>query len=827
MKKILQKPVFWIINFIVLFFLVLVTLYIAGSSILIKQETDIIMTEEKLMVYQLEHEISSINSIITDVSSYILTQENQDDLRDFLVNIESNSESVTQLYFGTPDNVLTISSDFVPGPDFNVTQRPWYIDAVNAGDIAYTDAYIDAAEDRIIVTGTYPVYKDGVLLGVVGADIEIREITSFVSSFESDHQGYEFILDNQGRVISHKDLDSSSIEFKQAEYYGIPSDQLVGDKGVTDTIKINGTAGKIIYQKITGTNYTFGMFVSNSVLKQFNKTFSFISIVVLAIFVLVVTFIFMVFQYYIYRPISNLIDDIYTIDPINKPEHRLPEGKNTQFNKARDVINELIDDTVKSNKQVKKQLEEIRLRNQKINMLLESSPDILLTLDTKCRYIDAFGKGLNSFHLKEEDLIGKTFCEVFEKQGINDDREKVYKNVLKGNKEIFTWKFVNDDNQILYFETVLAPFYNIDNEIIGIVEVSRDITEQQLRYDELIEISTHDHLTGLYNRRYNYQKLDELEKLKDYPIGLINIDINGLKIINDAYGHAIGDLALKMTADILLENASKDDVVSRISGDEFTIIVPEATEEYISKLKTKLQKAFSVTKIKNVDISIAIGYHIKIDDSIDLDELRKLAENDMFRHKITEHKSVKNRAISAIFKTLTDKYKSEKVHSNQVSKLSYALGKAIGLSEENLVELKTAAIFHDIGKISIPDKILNKPSKLSKEEYEIVKSHTEVGYEILRAADEYSDLAIYVSHHHERWDGKGYPHGIKGEEIPKFSRIICITDAYEAMTSDRPYRKKMSKEYAVSEIIKNSGTQFDPKLARVFVEKVLKAKWEE
>ena len=824
MKKILQKPVFWIVNFVALFFLILVLLYIEGSSILIEQQTNIVMTEKELMVDQLEHKISSVNSIIKDVSSYILTQENQDDLRPFLISLESNCEFVTQLYFGTPDNVLTISSDFVPDPDFDLTQRPWYIDAVIAGDIVYTDAYIDAAEDRIVVTGTYPVYKEGVLLGVVGADIEIREITSFVNSIESDYQGYGFIIDNSGRVISHKDLDPESIEFKQAEYYGIPSEQLIGNEGITNTVNINGISGKIIYQIIPGTNYTFGMFVSNNVLNQSSKIFSYISFVVLAIFILIVAVIFMMFQYYIYRPISSLIDDIYTIDPINKPEHRLSKGKDNQFNKARDVINELIDDTVKSNKQAKERLEEISLRNQKINMLLESSPDILFTLDINYRYLDAYGKGLESLHLKEEDIIGKTFCEVFDIPDIYG-REKIYKSVLKGNKEISTWKFVDDNGNTLYFETVLAPFYNIDNEIIGIVDVTRDITEQQIRYDELIEISTHDHLTGLYNRRYNYQKLDELDKLKDYPIGLINIDINGLKIINDAYGHATGDLALKKTAEILLKNTRRKDIVSRISGDEFTIIIPKATEEYILKLKSKLQKAFSVTKIKNINISVAIGYYIKKDDSIDLDDLRKLAENDMFRHKITEHKSVKNRAISAILKTLTDKYESEKNHSEGVCKYSYELGKAIGLSEDDLVELKTAATFHDIGKISIPDEILNKPDKLTKEEYEIVKSHTEIGYEILRAADEYSDLAIYVSHHHERWDGLGYPYGIKGEKIPEFSRIICIADAYEAMTSDRPYRKRMSKEYAVSEIIKNAGTQFDPRLAKVFVEKVLKAKW--
>jgi len=174
---------------------------------------------------------------------------------------------------------------------------------------------------------------------------------------------------------------------------------------------------------------------------------------------------------------------------------------------------------------------------------------------------------------------------------------------------------------------------------------------------------------------------------------------------------------------------------------------------------------------------------------------------------------------------LTDKYEAERIHSDRVSQLSYDLGKAIGLEEDDLQALKTAAMFHDIGKISIPDEILNKPGRLSKEEFEIMKTHTDIGYEILRAADEYSELAIHASSHHERYDGTGYPRGLKGHQIPEFSRIICICDAYEAMTSDRAYRERMSDEYAVSEIIKNAGKQFDPKLAEIFVKKVLQKKW--
>jgi len=134
-------------------------------------------------------------------------------------------------------------------------------------------------------------------------------------------------------------------------------------------------------------------------------------------------------------------------------------------------------------------------------------------------------------------------------------------------------------------------------------------------------------------------------------------------------------------------------------------------------------------------------------------------------------------------------------------------------------------MYHDIGKISIPDAILKKPGKLSKEEFDTIKKHPEISYQILRAADEFSDLAIHALYHHERWDGTGYPSGKKGEEIPLFSRIICVADSYEAMTAVRSYKKQLTKDEAVKEIIKCSRFQFDEDIARVFVEKVLHKKW--
>jgi len=344
---------------------------------------------------------------------------------------------------------------------------------------------------------------------------------------------------------------------------------------------------------------------------------------------------------------------------------------------------------------------------------------------------------------------------------------------------------------------------------------------------ELEYSSYHDYLTGLSNRREYYEQFKFLDQPSYYPLGIIVMDVNGLKIINDAFGHTAGDQALRTIANIFKDILGDDNIVARVGGDEFSILVPNTTLEKLENYKEKIYSSITSHNINNIKLSIAIGYNIKRNVIEDIDELQRLAENRMYKHKTLVGSGTRSSAIHAILETLTRKYGVEKKHSVQVGNLCKQIGEKMNLRGDEIKELEQAGLFHDIGKISIPDEILMKPGKLTDEEFKVIKSHTEVGYQILRAADEYSDLAIYALHHHEKWDGTGYPGKLKGNEIPLFARIITVVDAYEAMTADRPYRKRLSREYAVSEIIRCSGTQFDPKIAKIFVEKVLEEQWPE
>lgn len=222
-----------------------------------------------------------------------------------------------------------------------------------------------------------------------------------------------------------------------------------------------------------------------------------------------------------------------------------------------------------------------------------------------------------------------------------------------------------------------------------------------------------------------------------------------------------------------------------------------------------------------MELSISFGYATKTDIDQDIKEILKESENSMYSHKLFESSSMRSRTIDLISKTLFEKSAREQVHSERVSILSVKLAELLGISKDEMNSIELIGLMHDIGKIGIDDNILNKPSQLSSEEYFQMKKHPEIGARILSSVLEFSEISTSVLQHHENWDGSGYPQGLKGEEIGIEARIIAIADAYDAMTSHRTYSKQKTKEEALKEIERCSGTQFDPILTKIFIEMIL------
>lgn len=370
-------------------------------------------------------------------------------------------------------------------------------------------------------------------------------------------------------------------------------------------------------------------------------------------------------------------------------------------------------------------------------------------------------------------------------------------------------------------EDSAAPIMAEDGSISGVVLVFRDFTEKKERQNQIEYLSYHDQLTGLYNRRFFEEEVKRLDVERNFPITIVMADVNGLKLVNDSFGHSIGDELLKKVAEIMEKGCRADDIVARLGGDEFVIVLPKTDICEAEQITNRIKALSLNAKVGSIEISVSFGYEVKMNGKIKIQDILKKAEDRMYKKKIFESPSMRGKTIQTIISTLHEKNKREEQHSKRVSELCKSMAEALGLHEVEIEELKTAGLLHDIGKIAIDENILNKPGKLTNDEWEEIMRHPEIGYRILNTVQHMSEIANYVLAHHERWDGTGYPKSLKGEEIPLQSRIIAVADAFDAMTSERSYRNALSEENAILELEKNARAQFDPQLVRIFIEKVL------
>jgi len=320
------------------------------------------------------------------------------------------------------------------------------------------------------------------------------------------------------------------------------------------------------------------------------------------------------------------------------------------------------------------------------------------------------------------------------------------------------------------------------------------------------------------------------------------MDIDNLKLFNDTYGHVTGDNIIRTVAQAVLTSCREIDIVGRYGGDEFAVILPEADARGAAMVAGRILAAlekepFQASNGTKVPINISIGAASYPSDSDEADRLFSLADAAMYRAKVAgggqfatltvgpeevpEELVGPFDVLQGLLITVDTKDRYTFKHSQDVTERAVALARAVGASEEEMRALEIAARLHDVGKIGIPTSVLRKPGPLTSEEWKMIRQHPCLGHMILQQLPQMETVLQSVLHHHERWDGNGYPEGLKGKEIPKLARILAIADAYSAMLADRPYRKALSQEEALQEIGNCAGSQFDPELVELFADLVL------
>lgn len=382
-------------------------------------------------------------------------------------------------------------------------------------------------------------------------------------------------------------------------------------------------------------------------------------------------------------------------------------------------------------------------------------------------------------------------------------------------------RYVRPDGSVVWarIHVTRLPLDDQDQQYhLGLVE---DISERKNREAKIEYLNQHDLLTGLYNRSFFQAECHRLDVPRQLPLSIIVGDIDGLKLINDAFGPKEGDRLLCETASILRSSFRQDDIIARTGDDDFSVLLPQTTRETAAKLMHRVQEACRLyepqKKSAAYRLSLSLGYATKTSAEESLDQKIKEAESYLLRRKLLERRSLHHSLLASIRATMMEKSSETREHGDRMALMAHAIGEDMGLSESQQQDLKLLAHLHDIGKIVISDAVLNKPGKLSQAEWQLMKKHPEVGYRIAQSSPEIRHIAQSIRCHHERWDGKGYPRGVKGENIPVISRILAVVDAYDAMTHDRVYRKALSHQQAIDEIHSESGKQFDPRVAEIFI----------
>lgn len=409
--------------------------------------------------------------------------------------------------------------------------------------------------------------------------------------------------------------------------------------------------------------------------------------------------------------------------------------------------------------------------------------------------------GLNLKELNNEEIIMKVKQSL---QGLITTYEGYYQSKLSER----------------YFPTriQLSPIFE-GEEVVGGVGIIEDLSSEYENQKHIKELMQLDILTKLFNR----QTFDQFILLPIdeslYPISIATLDINTFQVINTSFGYDVGNLVLIEIGRVMTDQLKPypNAKIYRIGGDEFAIIFINTDKDTAISLTEKVKDQIGLIDDFDFSINMSYGLETIFDQSLSLPDAYNQALINMNSNKIYDGSSISIKTIDVIMATLFEKSKREKMHSERVSQIAKDIAKnySLGTAFTNRVEL--AGRLHDIGKINISEEILDKPGRLDDSERRKINKHPEAGYKILASVSEYLDIANIVLSHHERYDGLGYPRGVKGHNIPLESRIIAVADAYDAMTELRTYRVPLSEEEAIEELMKHKGTQFDPEVVNIFL----------
>lgn len=758
-------------------------------------------------------------------------------------NAETGGHS---FYYSTTDD-LTAGEFVVDAGAFDPRTRNWYVAAKDAEGPVFSPIYKHFVMSDLTVSASCPVRAaDGALRGVLGVHTTLSKIDDFLEetmrskggvaviveresgAYVANSMGlpnFSFLPDGRVRRLSAKEDGNALLKAAYEEYLRAGErDMKIEDDAEAffarmEAYRMNGL-DLLIFSAIPEKLFTAGVFGNMQ-----------LALVLVILVLLIAITIYSAIASAFMHPMEGLIEATECFSG-GELEKRATVVRNDEIGRLSRSFNAMADNICLLIRTLELKVQERTAKLEKTNAALNESEDRLrLILDSTAEAIygvDAGGRCTfaNASCLKmlgyenQEELLGRDMHTV-----THQSREGVpilpseckICRVLSTGESAFAddEMFRRADGAPFDVEYSAHPQYK-DGELIGAVVAFRDNTERRKNKEHIDFLTFHDALTGLYNRMYFEKVLKRLDAEEHLPVTIIFGDVNGLKLTNDVFGHAAGDTLLKRSAEILKNACRESDVVARVGGDEFAVLLPRTGPEAVKKVIERIRNEFGKEQTLAIKASISMGYATKTTPDERLEDTMKDAEDAMYKEKTLDRKSAAAKMAHSILETLYTKSPRERKHSLSVAELCADMGRALGLPETETRRLREMGLLHDIGKIAVDDAALNKNGSFTKEERESIEQHPAVGYRILNLFDNTIDLAEGVLYHHENWDGSGYPIGARGEEIPLHARILRVAETYDALrgafNSD-----EMSPEEALVEIERHSGGMFDPEIVKVFV----------
>ncbi|WZL72759.1 diguanylate cyclase [Clostridiaceae bacterium 35-E11] len=471
---------------------------------------------------------------------------------------------------------------------------------------------------------------------------------------------------------------------------------------------------------------------------------------------------------------------------------------------------------------------ELNVKTNEINTILNNSNQGFLTFGENLKVnkqyssecIKIFNKKISGMDIASLLAIGNSQIE----ENFNSILKQVFHEPVMEKKKTLLKnlpRILHIGNSFIDIRYRVINQGNVKENDDLIMMILTDIKESQKAEDQVVYLSYHDKLTSLYNRVYMESIMPQLESASAMPLSLVMADMNGLKLTNDVFGHENGDKLLVHAARILKNCLRKSDYIARWGGDEFLIILPNTDTLECKNICRRIKAICGEAEAGPIEISLSLGSATIENTATKISELLNIADNRMYRNKLVESKQIKRKIVMGMEKVLHTKCFEDPLHVERVQKMAANFVKFLDLNTESmeLKKLPKLVALHDIGKIAIPKEILSKSAPLTDNEWEIVKSYTEIGFRMAQSIDE-AFIAENILTLREKWDGTGYPYGLKHEAIPYIARVLSIVESFDVMTHPRPYKSALSKEKALQVLKINGGKQFDPTLVDLFLKNI-------